>query len=701
MRSFIAKYLGNQVPFEERLFYLAIFMSSVSSLGYVSVALFLQADIINISLYSCISIIGFVLLSLESHIHKTTVLSAVYLSLVNFIIFPLILYFSENITVDAPLYMLIGLTYAIVLLKGKLRIILLVIQLFIDLSVTFYCYVIRNQEALVVHGAVSTGQFVSLELSIIFSGVLCGVIVAYRNNQLHREMVNREEATLQAEKVSFAKDMFLVNISHEIRTPLNAIIGTTDLLLDSNAPNHVKEMAFNISNSSHALLSITSDLLDFSRLNVDSLDCEKKEYDIALMLNDIINLMSVRLLDSNVEFYVNVNPKLPKLLIGDGVKIRQIFINMLSNAIKYTPSGYMVFDVDYEEVDKDTIHLLTKVTDTGIGIKADSIEKIFEPLHRSGEVTDRLIEGNGLGLALCRKLATIMGGKIYAESEFGKGSTFFFEVNQSLRADSQEEIGHIEEKRYLAVYLDNRNDGKTINSICNQMGIEYTWAECDEEFVDFCDKNRFDLFLIDVSAYERVKRALQETAIDWRKMVVISGCNYSYSGEPFECVLTKPISCLNLSDVVNNKKNFAVKKQSINGRLYLKDTNIMIVDDNLVNLSVAAGLFSRYEPKSVITAASGMEAVNAIKEEEVDIVFLDYMMPDMDGIDTLKAIRELEGEKYSKVPVIALTANVVSGAREMFLDAGFDDYLSKPLELELLEKALLEHLPSEMIRFSI
>ena len=185
-----------------------------------------------------------------------------------------------------------------------------------------------------------------------------------------------------------------------------------------------------------------------------------------------------------------------------------------------------------------------------------------------------------------------------------------------------------------------------------------------------------------------------------KKIVIISGCNYSYSGEPFESVLTRPISSLNVADLINETISYALRKQIFDGKFSIPDAKVLVVDDNLVNLDVAAGILSRYKA-SVTTVASGEDALSSVQYDKFDIIFLDFMMPGMDGMDTLKAIRNLDIEYAKTVPIISLTANVVSGAREMFLKEGFTDYLSKPIEIDALEKILMEHLAHNLIKAEV
>jgi CheY-like chemotaxis protein len=496
--------------------------------------------------------------------------------------------------------------------------------------------------------------------------------------------------------------MFLVNISHEIITPLNAIIGTTDILLDSDVSPHIKEMASNISNSSHALLSITSDLLDFSRMNLDDVVINEEEYDISALLNDVINLMSVRLLDSNVSFYVNVNPGLKKILIGDSNKIRQIFVNLLSNAIKYTKEGSITFDVDFDVLSEDTLNLKIRVLDTGIGIKPENLELIFEARHRSGAVeTDRSYEGNGLGLAYCRKICNAMGGKLWADSVFGEGSAFHFETTQKFHKGDYRFCGTVNDMNMKVLYyLENGLDSKALKDILVSMNVNFVSALKADEFIDKVSDDSFDFYMLGSATYEKIKERLYAGKIDFKKIVVISACNYSYSGEPFEYVLTTPLSCLNMADLLNRTSNYAVRRKSFQGSFEMPEVTVLVIDDNLVNLGVAKEMIQRYG-SNILTAASGREGLICLKQENIDIVFLDYMMPDMDGIDTLKKIRSSKDIKNPDLPVVALTANVVSGAKEMFIKAGFDDYLPKPINVDQLEKTFIKLLPADKIKVKV
>ncbi len=700
MFKLIKKILFNDELSETvKLFYLVSSLSSIFSLIFALVGLLFRVPfsltLICIVYYVICSLVFFLKLKYP----ENSFLSMFLLISTNYIGFPLVLAISEKNFVEIPVYFLIGITYGLVLFKGLKRIIYTSLQMLIDIIAIVYTYYLRTPYD-VYFAPLNRVDHLRIAFAIIATGLLCGTVILFRNYILEREMKARKRANLQAEQVSFAKDMFLVNVSHEIITPLNAIIGTTDILLDSDESEHIKEMAYNISNSSHALLSITSDLLDFSKMNTEEVSVNCAEFDISDLLKDVINLMSVRLLDSETDFYIDISPMLPKKLIGDSNKIRQIFVNLLSNAIKYTPSGQIIFRVGFEKISEDKILLKTSVSDTGIGIKKENLEKIFEPHFRSGsDSTDRTIEGNGLGLAYCRKLTNAMHGRLQAESVYTEGSTFNFEVELSIPLPYDGGYcGEVNKTDIRVSYLhDDHCEG--FCPICNiftGMNIDHLESTRDELFLDSFNDESFTYYMLTSVAYDRLKKKLYDLNINFKKLVIISPCNYSYAGEPFEYVLTRPVSCLNLADLFNHTSGFAVRKKTFEGIFSFKNTRILVVDDNLINLGVAKEILEKYNAE-VIIAASGREGLICLDQEKIDLIFLDYMMPDMDGIDTLKLIKASDDPDVRNIPVIALTANVVSGAKEMFLEAGFDDYLPKPIVVEKLEKILLNHVNPEKI----
>ena len=702
MKEFFEKYfLNDEIPESVRLFYLVSILSSSFSLLFALVGTILRVERLVLVISLLMSLLCLSLFFLKRRYPDKKCFTNILLIVCNFFAFPIALIFSKKSFVEIPVYFIIGITFGLVMYKKHRRIIYTALLLIVDIVSIIYAFYLRTPiESYYLDPTDS--DYIRIGFAILATGMICGTVIGFRNTLLLGEIKERKNASLQAEQVSFAKDMFLVNISHEIITPLNAIIGTTDILLDSDVSPHIKEMASNISNSSHALLSITSDLLDFSRMNLEDVVINEEEYDISALLNDVINLMSVRLLDSNVNFYVKVNPGLKKILIGDSNKIRQIFVNLLSNAIKYTKKGSITFEVDFDVISEDTLKLKIRVLDTGIGIKPENLELIFESRHRSGTIeTDRTFEGNGLGLAYCRKLSDAMGGSLWADSVYGEGSAFHFEAIQKFHIDDDRFCGTVNDMNIKVLYyLDNGLEDKALNDILISMNVNFERAHKADEFLERVTDDSFDFYMIDGFTYDRIKEKLYADKIDYKKIVVISACNYSYSGEPFEYVLTTPLSCLNVADLLNRTSNYSVRRKAFQGSFEMPDVTVLVIDDNLVNLGVAKEMIQRYG-SNILTAASGREGLICLKQEDIDIVFLDFMMPDMYGIDTLKKIRGSKEIKNPDLPVVALTANVVSGAKEMFINAGFDDYLPKPINVDQLEKILIKLLPADRIKVKV
>jgi signal transduction histidine kinase/CheY-like chemotaxis protein len=393
--------------------------------------------------------------------------------------------------------------------------------------------------------------------------------------------VELERQTGIAIQASRAKSQFLATMSHEIRTPLNAVIGLSEIELQNKTPSSSRENIIQIHQSGASLLGIINEILDISKIEAGSFELIPAEYETASFINDTVNLNMVRLGSKPINFVLKINGDFPAKLIGDELRVKQVLNNLLSNAIKYTDEGTVTLVIACSARSDTTVRLIFTVQDTGMGIRAEDMGKLFTSYSQLDTGANRRIEGTGLGLAITKNLVEMMGGRISVESEYGKGSVFTAEIIQGV--DNASVLG------------------------------------------------------------EEAAEALS---------------NFRYASE-------------------RKGKNIVPA--------WLPHVHVLVTDDLPANLLVARGLLDPYGMR-VDTAASGREAVEMVKNHTYDIIFMDHMMHEMDGVETLTAIRKVDG--YAHTPIIALTANALRGMREFYLEKGFQDYLSKPISPEALDKII-------------
>ena len=383
-----------------------------------------------------------------------------------------------------------------------------------------------------------------------------------------------------------AKSQFLAQMSHEIRTPLNAVLGMNELIIRNSQNDEILEYAESIENAGKTLLTLINSILDFSKIEDGKMKIVPVRYDTAVLIDDLQNIISERTRKKGLEFEIEVDPKLPRSLYGDDVRIRQIITNLLTNAVKYTHEGTVKMVIKAKTLDSDNLELEVAVIDTGIGIRAEDMEKLFKSFQRLDEEKNRNIEGTGLGISIVQKLLKMMNSELKVKSVYGKGSTFSFKLMQKI------------------------------------------------------------------------------------------------------------IDKMPIGDYKDHKKLRNVDKKF----LQAKNAKVLIVDDNIMNLKVVRGMlkFNGIVPD---LAESGKQCLELAAKTKYDIIFLDHMMPVMDGIETLRELKR--GGLVDNTRIIALTANAISGAHEYYLKEGFDDYLSKPLHPDELEAILKKNLPKELVNYEM
>ena len=575
-------------------------------------------------------------------------------------------------------------------------------------SAMYYSFWIVYDYPLLISSRSTLELMVRITLMIVGQVFLMALVSSI--NQSKQTLVQKSQSTedllqiveikkKEAVAASQTKADFLASMSHEIRTPMNAIVGMTEMILRDDINPGVRENARNIKSAGNALLAIVNDILDFSKIESGKMEIINVRYQLTSVINDIINIISVRMVDKNLDLVVNIDPMIPSELVGDEIRIRQILLNLLNNAVKFTSEGHITLQVAYKPVSNDMCLLHFDVSDTGMGIRPEDKDRLFNSFQRLDTRQNRAVEGTGLGLSICKRLMDLMGGTISVESEYGKGSTFSFELHQYI-ARQKPMASVLENKKEHVMYFDEKEIFReSARNDLQRLGVSARFASSIKD-LDPASNASYSYFFVSKPLFDEFSHEIRHFCSEHGnpKIVLMFDKNELSSGYKDVLVVRRPVYSAVFASVLTDKPIESLDSDEFQESFIAPEAKILVVDDNAVNLKVVKGLLEPYQ-MHVYTAGSGRQCIEILKDgkEKFDIIYMDHMMPELDGIDTLRLIRQMEGEYFQKVPVIALTANAVSGVREMFFKEGFQDYVSKPIELAQLEKSLKSNLPPEMI----
>lgn len=689
----IIKYLYDEnIPMESKKFYLIA--------GYVLPVLLIVMLIAPMARYGTNVIITefaylFVLSTLTYFLwrhEEYTLMSYILCFVTCFLIFPMFFFVTGYIYNGIPVFLTSAVVLTFFIISGRSVWIIASLELIYYCAMFIFCY--HNTDMLSYYMD-SNCTFVEKVLNFLFACLVPILIVSYQTALFNRLKIKKEQSYISIRNSELSKIRFLANMTHEIRNPMNAIVGMNELILKEDLTPGAREQAQVIRDASSQLLRIVNNILIYSKLDSNKWEAVPVKYSFKELMREVIDNVSRGMQEEGVDFYVFIDRTIPTYLFGDIQGVKQIFMYLLYNSIQQTQRRSMSLEIRSEKiVDEHMLRFKCRIAETGSGMPEADVDSLLGAFNKYDSRRNATLKGLGLEISICNALLAMMDGFLKIESVVGVGTAIIFEFSNYIIDDTPMLSVDESQERRVLVYLHDKDEENVWKNLMEDIKISPVYAAGPVAFHNEIENHRYTHIFLWEMDYEALSSILKQTMCE-DVSYVITDSNHVYKDFGDCRILRKPLSCLNIIDVLNgewDQNEYSRLRKT--EKVIFPDARVLVVDDNLVNQKVICSLLDNFEVTAK-TASSGALCLEMLRDEDFDLILLDQMMPEMDGIETLRRIKRIVGHN-SKIPVLCITAELGRDVGERLIDEGFDDYIAKPVKDYHLGRLLRQYLPNEL-----